>query len=100
VVDFENPPSRLILGYEAISELITSHTQTIMPALKSMQFSRMDFEVDRKTLDSGQVALPKFILERRANVGFEQERWFSSAPMQTADHLEVLSEIEKLAANL
>jgi hypothetical protein len=63
-----------------------------------MQFSRLDFEIDRRTLDSGQVALPKYILERRPNVDFEQERWFSTAPMQTDAHIEVLTEIEKLAA--
>jgi hypothetical protein len=98
VVDFEYPLSGLISGYEAISDIITARTVTIMPSRKPMQFSRVDFEIDRKTLDSGQVALPKFILERRPNVGFEQERWFSSAPMHTAAHIEALSEIEKLAA--
>jgi hypothetical protein len=99
VVDFESPPSRLIAGYETISKIISSRTVTIMSARKPMQFSRMDFEIDRNALDSGQVALPKFILERRPGVGFERERWFSVAPMHTADHVEVLAEIEKLATN-
>jgi hypothetical protein len=64
---------------------------------KPHQFSRLDFEVDKTTLD-GQTALPKFILERRGDVSFSQERYYSAAPMHTAHHLEVLTEIEKLAA--
>jgi hypothetical protein len=96
VVDFETPLSRLLTGYEAISELITSRTVTIMPERKQMQFARLDFEVDRTTL-AGQLALPKFILERRAAVSFTQERYFSTGPMHTTDHIVVLEEIEKLA---
>lgn len=97
IVDFERPLSRMIRGYEALAQIISSRTVTIMPDQKPMQFSRMDFEVDRRMLDSGQVVLPKFILERRPNVVFDQERWFSVAPMHTAVHIEVLNEIEKLA---
>jgi len=98
VVDFERPLSRVLWGYEALAQIISSRTITIMSDQKPMQFSRMDFEIDRRMLDSGQVALPKFILERRPNATFDQERWFSVAPMSTAAHIEVLSEIEKMAA--
>jgi hypothetical protein len=100
VVDFDSPLSGLISGYDALSGIITSRTMTIMRDRKPMQFSRLDFEVDKRTLDSGQVALPKFILERRPGVGFEQERWFSIAPMHTAQHVEVLAEIEVLASTV
>jgi hypothetical protein len=96
VVDFETPLSRLLTGYEAISELITSRTVTIMPERKQMQFARLDFEIDRTTL-VGQIALPRFALERRAAVSFAQERYFSTAPMHTTDHIAVLEEIERLA---
>jgi hypothetical protein len=98
IVDFDRPLSRLLAGYELISELITSRAVTIMPDKKPMEFARLDFEIDRTTL-VGQVALPKFILERRAGVSFAQERYLSSAPMHSADHVAVLGEIEKFAAN-
>jgi hypothetical protein len=97
IVEFERPLSRLISGYELISELVSSRSITITPDRKPLQFSRLDFEVDKTTLD-GQTALPKFILERRGGVSFSQERYYSAAPMHTAHHLEVLTEIEKLAA--
>jgi len=35
-----------------------------------------------------------FVIERRADVPFEQNRYFSSAPLSTAAHLEALREIE------
>jgi hypothetical protein len=100
VVDFGRPLSRLIAGYEHISELINARTITMMPNHAPMQFSRLDFELDKQTFNSGQVAVPKFVLERRSGVGFSQERYFTVAPMHTADHIEVLTEIEKLAAAL
>lgn len=96
IVDFETSLSRLLRGYQRISELITLRTVTIMSGQKPMQFSRLDFEVDKTTL-VGQVAVPKFALERRAGVNFTQERYYSTAPMHTADHLEVLQEIEQIA---
>jgi hypothetical protein len=97
VVDFETNLSQLFVSYERIAELISSRAVIIMPERKPMHFSRMDFEADKTELQ-GQVALPKFILERRGGVKFSQERFFSIAPMHTADHIEVLTEIEKLAA--
>jgi hypothetical protein len=98
VVDFERPLSRLIAGYEQISELISARTKTLMSDQAPMQFSRLDFEIDKQTFNSGQVAVPKFVLERRGGVGFSQERYFTTAPMHTTDHLAVLEQLEKLAA--
>lgn len=97
IVDFEKPLSRLLSGYNQIAELISSRSITIMPDPHPMQFSRLDFEVDKTSLE-GQTALPKFVMERRAGVPFSQERYYTVAPMHTADHIEVLTEIEKLAA--
>jgi hypothetical protein len=97
IVDFETPLSRLLRGYELISELISSRTITIMPSRKPLQFSRLDFEVDKTEME-GQLALPKFVLERRSGVLFSQERYYTVAPMHTASHIEVLTEIERLAS--
>ena len=97
IADFEAPLSRIVAGYEIISKLITDRTVTILPEPKAMQFSRLEFEVDKTTV-AGQLAFPKFILERRAGVKFAQERYYSVAPMHTSDHLTVLEQIEKVAA--
>lgn len=96
VVDFDTQLSSLFASYSAIATLISSHTVKIAANGQPMQFSRMDFEVDNT--NRSQLAVPKFILERRAGVKFAQERFFSVAPMHTADHVKVLAQIEKLAA--
>lgn len=98
IVDFENSPSRLVRQFRQIADFISDRTITIARDRKQMNFSRLDFEIDKRTL-TGQAALSKFILERRAGVGFEQERYFSSAPMTTADHIQTLEEIERVAAS-
>jgi hypothetical protein len=97
IVDFEKPISKLLGSYELISEIISSRTVTIVPQPKPMQLSRLAFEID-KTVLVGQVAQPKFILERRGGISFTQERYFSSAPMHTQGHIETLMAIEMLAA--
>lgn len=100
VVEFERSPARLIAGYERLVELINARTDTIMKKSASVQFARLGFEMDLKELSDGQVAVPKFLLERRGHVEYAKERYFSSATMQTAAHLEVLNEIERMAATL
>jgi hypothetical protein len=98
VVDFENSPSRLVRQFKQIADFISDRTVTLTSDRKQMNFARLDFEIDKMTLGGGQVATSKFTLERRAGVGFEQERYFSSAPMTTADHIETLEQIERVAA--
>jgi hypothetical protein len=100
VVDFENSPSNLVRQFKQIADFISDRTITIASSRKQMDFARLDFEIDKRTLASeGQVAISKFILERRAGVAFGQERYFSAAPMTTADHLLTLEEIERIAAS-
>jgi len=36
-----------------------------------------------------------FNLERRANVPYDKDIWFTQAPLKTADHIELLSDLEK-----
>jgi hypothetical protein len=98
VVDFDTSPLKLLRSFERIAELITSRTVTIVPGRQQMKFARLDFEIDKNDLP-GQAAGSKFVIERRAHIGFDQERYFSSAPMRTGDHLAVLEEIERLAAS-
>lgn len=100
VIEFERSPARLVAGYEKLVELINSKTDTLMKKSASVQFTRLGFEMDPNELSEGQVAVPKFILERRGGVEYSKERYFSSATMQTAAHLDVLAEIEKMATTL
>jgi hypothetical protein len=86
--------------FKQITEFIGKRTVTIKDDTKQIDFARLDFEIDKRALASqGQVAISKFIIERRAGVDFEHERYFSSAPMTTANHIQTLEEIERVAAS-
>ena len=98
VVEFERSPARLVAGYEKLVELINARTKTVMKKSASVQFKGLGFEMDPKELADGQVAVPRFTLERRGGIEYSKERYFSAATMQTDSHLEVLTEIEKMAA--
>jgi hypothetical protein len=58
------------------------------------------FQAARLTTDpvNRNITPVAFRLERRANIPFEKGIYFSTAPLSTADHLEVLAQIEKTLA--
>jgi hypothetical protein len=95
VVEFEHSPARLLRQFEQISNFISERAAP-SDRKKKLHFARLDLEVDRRTI-TGPTA-PKFVLERRPGVSFEQERYFSAAPMTTADHIAALEELERIAA--
>jgi hypothetical protein len=99
VVDFESSPSTLVKQFKRIADFISDRTVTMTPSRKRMSFGRLDFEIDKEALGN-QVAIPKFTIERRAGIGFSQERYFSAAPMTTTHHLETLEEVERVAASV
>ena len=99
VVDFEKSPANLVRQFKLLADLISDRTITIAREKNHMDFARLDFEIDKRNLGGGQVAVSKFILERRPNIAFEQERYFSSAPMTTSDHIKTLEDIERIASS-
>jgi hypothetical protein len=89
VVEFERPLERLLHSFNKISAAISRFLRPEM----SMHFARIDFQGE-KTPTPASVA-PKFILERRAGIPFDKERYYSSAPIRTGEHITVLEEIER-----
>jgi hypothetical protein len=58
-----------------------------------MSFARLDIQAEKGITANGPP--PKFILERRAGIPFDKERYYSSAPIKTQDHITLLEEIER-----
>ncbi|GEC14647.1 hypothetical protein [Nitrobacter winogradskyi] len=98
VVDFDRPLDRLLAAYDAISQVVSLKAGELFRTPDKMGFARLDFEFDR-TSETLKLPAPRFTLERRANVPFGQERYFTSAPLSTRDHLQVLEAIEKLISS-
>jgi hypothetical protein len=97
VVEFDRPLSGLFAAHGKIADLIANQNRQIYGVPAVMDFGRLDLELD-KTASPLRLGVPRFIIERRPGVPFSQERYFCSAPMHTKSHLELLEEIERMAA--
>jgi hypothetical protein len=95
VVEFDRPLSGLLPTFGRIAELIAHQTQQTYGLTARMDFTRLDFELDKVTTHLRYI-IPRFIIERRPGVPFSQERYFCSAPMHTRSHLGLLEEIERM----
>jgi len=93
-VEFERPLSRLIAAYEAISTALSMNIGPLFGTSEAVQLARMDFGLDPSS-PNVKVAGPRFVLERRSGVSFDQERYFSSAPLSTENHISLLRLIEQ-----
>ena len=96
-VEFDRAPlSRLLSSFEVITNIVSGYASPIIRTKDTMGLARIDLEFDRASPYVKQAA-PRFVIERRLNVPFEQERYFCSAPMHTMEHIESLIQIETLA---
>lgn len=96
-VEFDQALSRLLPSFELITNAVSKFTAPMFQTKDTMGFARIDLEFDRTSPTIKQGA-PRFVIERRTNVPFSQERYFCSAPMRTTEHVKSLTEIETLAA--
>jgi hypothetical protein len=93
IVEFDKPMDRLISHFSVISNAIAREVDAA--ANQPIAFTRIDLSWDKKTFPAIAV-VPKFIIERRANIAYEKERYFCGAPMKTEAHLRILEQIESL----
>jgi len=97
IVEFDTRLAALVPAFEKIGALINKDMGELYDASVFLDFGRIDLVMDKGTADINYVA-PKFLIERRANISFSQERYFCSATMHTNSHLRILEEIEKMAS--
>lgn len=91
IVEFEKPLGKLFPSLEKISGAISRYLNIDT----SMNLARFDLQAEKGAADSTGPS-PKLVLERRIGVPFKNERYYSSAPLRTRDHVAVLEEIERL----
>jgi hypothetical protein len=75
------------------NNFMSEKLNAIYDAQINLGFSRVDFSPDRVS-DQLSMKVPGFIIERRANIQFDRERYYCSAPLRTKDHIEVLEHLE------
>jgi hypothetical protein len=92
----------LDMEYPALFERINLLGEKIQTHLTQYGLEAPPFEVSSvsigfdKTKLAANVSLTAFIVERREQKPFESNIFFSSAPLRTADHLELLKQFEQL----
>lgn len=93
VAEFDEPLSKLINGFDDLTRVVSDKLTAIYDAQIKLGFARIDLEFDRLS-ERSSLIIPKFIIERRANIAFSRERYYCAAPLRTKDHVEVLQKIE------
>ena len=96
VVEFDEGLELYIQKLSAIAEAINR----ARPKLPEFNLKRLAFGGPNWIPATDQVTTiesAEFLIERRAGTPFGENRFYSSAPMNTADHIRVLTEIEEIA---
>jgi hypothetical protein len=95
IVEFDTRLAALVPTFNRIASLIAEEIGDLYGGLAPVDFFRLDFQIDREKSDIRH-AVPRFMIERRADIPFSQERYYCSALMHTKSHLRVLEQVEKM----
>lgn len=101
VVDFDGSTKNILSSLFFIERIVNKNVSPDR-RLKRLSFALpehdpgMLMQVPQSPLDAIENA--EFIIERRIGTSHSDNRFFSTAPMRTAEHLAVLEEIEKCTA--
>jgi len=93
VVEFASP----LEDYLSVLKRVTDLVADTLPDRRPFSVKRLAMGAPTLATAVTQVETVEssdFIIERRAGATFDQNRYFSSAPMRTAEHLKLLEQIE------
>lgn len=97
VVQFEKNLEDQIGVLREIQKIISPAMQSENGVNREAEFERIAFAFDPTQLPASQVGqVNGFVLERRAEHPFSENRYFSAAPLRTGDHIKVLEQIGAL----
>jgi hypothetical protein len=96
IVDFHSSTSTLFRNFAKLQKLIAD-------AHEEAGGARLDFEVAKLSIAADPKSLPQFtnteyLIDRRQDTPFSQNRFFCSAPLRTDAHLRLLEKLERLLA--
>jgi hypothetical protein len=93
IVEFEVSLSVALRGHDRIFDSVKKHLNLAEQTEHPTELTRMDFTLD-KDPEFRPPNLPRLTIEKRANTPFAQHRYFSSAPLMTGQHVNLLEQIE------
>jgi hypothetical protein len=97
VVDFTDGLENMFKDWGSLQKLLNRSIQGRLGIADDVSLARFAFIVDPLVLD------PKnhnslFLIERRVEVPYSQNRYHCSAPLTTSEHIEFLRELENLSS--
>jgi hypothetical protein len=93
VVEFDPSLSGALKAHDALAQIIGDHLNRPEGTQYPVVMTRMDFVLN-KDPEFRPANLPRFTIEKRANTPFAQHRYYSTAPISTKSHLNVLEAFE------
>jgi hypothetical protein len=100
VIEFDSNIDTFIAGMKRVTDLINEAMEKEHSTARLMQFKRLSFGYEDGTTESGLDVVDRldFLLERRAQHPFTDNRFFSSAPITTDAHIRMLERLENIVA--
>jgi hypothetical protein len=99
IVRFEKSLSEIVSFLGELCKIISPIMRGALEVEQEVDVERLAFSFDPLQLPAGKIeagANASFVLERRVNAPYKENRYFSSAPLRTADHVRVLEQIGAL----
>jgi len=99
IAQFDKGLEDYIPMFKKIQEILTTPMRSSTGINEDVKIERLAFAFDPLLISAvkSQNNLGNFVLERRQERPFSENRYFSSAPLRTTDHIQIL---EKIAAAL
>jgi hypothetical protein len=94
VVEFSTSLNHFVHGHTAETAVIEKHLNSIDNTEFPVEVMRLDFALN-KDPEFRPPNIPRLTIEKRAHTQFSQHRYFSSAPIDTTKHLEILERIDR-----
>jgi hypothetical protein len=91
---FDTSLNDFLHGRSAETDLIGKHLNSIDSTNFPVSVARVDFVLN-KDPEFRPPNIPRLTIEKRAHTQFSQHRYFSTAPIHTAKHLEILERIDR-----
>lgn len=96
LVQFEDVFDKAVRGFDAISQSLQMALANHYGLHDKYRMNGMSFDFSRELIPQPVYSVAVFMLERRLNRPFKENRYFCRAPFRTPDHIQLLSEIESL----
>lgn len=97
IIEFDESVEANISALSEIGKLLSKTFSERLGAKLQVELERMTFSPDPLNIPLGLVPFfSNFVIERRAQHPYAENRFFSSAPLRTDEHLAALEEIERI----